>query len=674
MALILGDRVKETTTVIGTGTATLLGATTGFQSFSVVGNGNTTYYCIADQGGPNWEVGIGTYTSAGTTLARTTVLASSNAGGLVSFTSGVKDIFVTYPSEKGVWLDASNNAIGLGTPAAFVGTNITGTASGLTAGNVTTNANLSGAVSSIGNSTSLGSFTSAQLALAISDETGTGKAVFATNPTLTSPTYAGTLTGSTDILNIGSGQLYKDASGNVGIGTSSPASKLDIGSGNLNFSGTAQRITGDFTNSTFANRVAFQTSVANSGTTISAIPNGTAASSNFIAHSTNDLANASTCLVGTNGVEVFLQSSLRGTGTYLPMTFYTSGSEKVRIDTSGNVGIGTTNPLALLDINGSTGWVGGTTGNVANIKGANATTSQGGNLRVLSSSTIGIDLGGSLALGGQYTSGFYLDFAQIAGRKENATDGSATGYLAFATRGTGNTTERMRIDSSGNVGIGVTPSASTTFPALEIGGGNCIFGSANSFVDYTYNAYYNGAYRYKTTGYASYYEQASGSHRWFNAPAGTAGNAIGFTQPMTLDSSGNLLVGTTIGSYKITCNGQPGANGYTAWTNYSDQRLKENITDFKGGLKEVLNLSPKSFNYNKLSGYDEDTRARTVSGFIAQELELVCPEMVGTTEINGVEYLDTNTSNLNLLLIKAIQELKAIIDTQQEQINCLLGK
>jgi len=201
MALILGDRIKETTTVAGTGTATLLGATTGFQSFTAVGNGNTTYYCIADQGGPNWEVGIGTYTASGTTLARTTVLASSNAGALVVFTTGVKDVFVTYPSEKGVWLDASNNAIGLGTPAAFVGTNITGTASGLTAGNVTTNANLTGAVTSVGNATSLGSFTSAQLAAALTDETGTGANVFATSPTLVTPALgtptSGTLTNCT---------------------------------------------------------------------------------------------------------------------------------------------------------------------------------------------------------------------------------------------------------------------------------------------------------------------------------------------------------------------------------------------------------------------------------------------------------------------------------------------
>ena len=203
MALALNDRVKETTTVTGTGTATLLGATTGFQSFAVIGNANTTYYCIADQGGANWEVGIGTYTASGTTLARTTVLASSNAGALVVFTTGVKDVFVTYPSEKGVWLDASNNAIGLGTPAAFIGTNITGTATAFTASNVTTNANLTGAITSTGNTTSLGtsSFTSANLAAALTDETGTGANVFANSPTLVTPALgtpsSGTLTNCT---------------------------------------------------------------------------------------------------------------------------------------------------------------------------------------------------------------------------------------------------------------------------------------------------------------------------------------------------------------------------------------------------------------------------------------------------------------------------------------------
>jgi len=102
MSFVLADRVKETTTVVGTGTATLLGAATGFQSFSAVGNGNTTYYTIAAQSGSEWEVGIGTYTSSGTTLSRDTVLASSNSGSLVNFSAGTKDVFCDYPAKRAV--------------------------------------------------------------------------------------------------------------------------------------------------------------------------------------------------------------------------------------------------------------------------------------------------------------------------------------------------------------------------------------------------------------------------------------------------------------------------------------------------------------------------------------------------------------------------------------------
>lgn len=104
MAFVVADRVQETTTTTGTGAVTLAGATTGFQSFAAVGDGNSTVYCIADQSGSNWEVGVGTYTSSGTTLSRDTVLSSSNAGSLVNFSAGIKNVFVTYP--------ASTTAIG----------------------------------------------------------------------------------------------------------------------------------------------------------------------------------------------------------------------------------------------------------------------------------------------------------------------------------------------------------------------------------------------------------------------------------------------------------------------------------------------------------------------------------------------------------------------------------
>lgn len=105
MALVVKDRVKETTTTTGTGTLTLAGATVGFQSFSVIGNGNTTYYAITD--GTNWEVGIGTYTSIGTTLSRDTILESSNGGAAVNWGAGSKDVFVTYPAEKSVDSDGT---------------------------------------------------------------------------------------------------------------------------------------------------------------------------------------------------------------------------------------------------------------------------------------------------------------------------------------------------------------------------------------------------------------------------------------------------------------------------------------------------------------------------------------------------------------------------------------
>lgn len=99
MPLVVKDRVRETSTTAGTGTFTLAGAVTGFQTFSAIGNGNTTFYTITLQGGSEWEVGIGTYTSSGTTLSRDTVLASST-GSKVNFSAGTKDVFCTYPAGR----------------------------------------------------------------------------------------------------------------------------------------------------------------------------------------------------------------------------------------------------------------------------------------------------------------------------------------------------------------------------------------------------------------------------------------------------------------------------------------------------------------------------------------------------------------------------------------------
>jgi len=101
MALVVADRVKETSTTAGTGTLTLAGAPSGFQSFAVIGNGNTTFYTIVDSNVGTWEVGVGTYTATGTTLSRDTVLAnSSGTTSPINFAANSKDVFVTYPAGR----------------------------------------------------------------------------------------------------------------------------------------------------------------------------------------------------------------------------------------------------------------------------------------------------------------------------------------------------------------------------------------------------------------------------------------------------------------------------------------------------------------------------------------------------------------------------------------------
>ena len=105
MALVVKDRVQETTTTTGTGTVTLAGAVTRFQTFAAIGDGNTCYYAITS--GNDWEVGLGTYTSSGTTLSRDTILESSNAGSAITL-SGTSNVFVTYPAEKSAHLDSTD--------------------------------------------------------------------------------------------------------------------------------------------------------------------------------------------------------------------------------------------------------------------------------------------------------------------------------------------------------------------------------------------------------------------------------------------------------------------------------------------------------------------------------------------------------------------------------------
>ena len=126
MVLKIEDRVRETTITTGTGTLDLQGQVTGFQSFvDAIGDGNTTYYAIVHRSADEWELGIGTVDDQSTdTLARTTVISSSNSDSAVSFSAGVKDVFVTLPSSKSSFLNGSNSLI-IGNGAAGVDYSLT---------------------------------------------------------------------------------------------------------------------------------------------------------------------------------------------------------------------------------------------------------------------------------------------------------------------------------------------------------------------------------------------------------------------------------------------------------------------------------------------------------------------------------------------------------------------
>ncbi len=226
------------------------------------------------------------------------------------------------------------------------------------------------------------------------------------------------------------------------------------------------------------------------------------------------------------------------------------------------------------------------------------------------------------------------------------------------------TSTRFTIDASGNCGIG------TTSPATKLNLG-CTYTSDNEITSMIAMEITN----------SGYWDWAIGptvrSGRGVFDVKGGADGLGSISTFFTIDGEfGYVGIGASTPGYKLTVNGQPGANGYTAFTNYSDSRLKTNISSLDtGALSKIMQLRPVSFQYNKkyLQLYAGSDLQKVHKGFIAQEIRKVFPEMVSEMKASpdSVQYLDLNVSHLQVYLVKALQEQQVIINAQKAEIDAL---
>jgi len=678
MALVVYDRVQQTGTANTTVSFSLSGSVTGYQSFSVVGNGNTTFYGATDTSG-NWEVGIGTYATGGT-LTRTTILASSNSGSAVTF-SGTVTVFVTYPSEKSVNLDASGNVSALGTitsavwngttiPVAYGGTGVT-TSSGAnsvvlrdTNSNITTNNTFNGytLVTAAGGTTTMTAASTFYQKLVA----GTGGQTFKLPDATTLPNGAtyifdndstGTLTiqdstgGAIDTITAGAlDYIYLESNGTVagswGQYAFVPAS--------YDFNITSA----SFGNATISNAVWNGTTIASgyggTGLTTFTAANNALYSTSSSALAAGTLPVAAGGTAGTTAATAFNNLSpitttgdlIIGTGT----------------NTAGRLGIGTSG--YVLQSNGTTAsWASPPGSSTLNIQDFTATSGQ-------TSFTLTYTVG---LVEGVYRNGIKLgqaDYTATSGTAIVLGTGAITGDLIEVVYFTAvAVTNVVNTFSAGTTGF--TPSTASTGAVtlagtLNVANGGTglttatangiVYGNGTSALGVT-AAGTTGQVLTATTGGAPTWAAAAGATITGTTTTGTY-YVVG-----TTSTSGSLTTASISNTNAVSYNANTGALTAVSMVSSSDERLKTNWAgldlDFVARLSDV-----KHGTFERISSGNREV------GVTAQSLQKVIPEAV----IEGDDgMLAVNYGGAALVatieLAKVVQELRAEIKELKARLN-----
>jgi hypothetical protein len=703
MALVLADRVRETTTTTGTGTVSLAGPVSGFEGFgTAIGNANTTYYTIVDAATGAWEVGLGTYTSAGSTLARTTILSSSNAGSAVNFAAGTKDVFVTQPAERALYLNGAGTGIDAGA-ASFTANGVVyaSSTSALATGSALTfdgtnfgtsgNANLGGAAKATDTLLNFAADTGTQR---IYIERGSRSLVFYDVTTAIENYRIAGITGiqtwgvggTSQMILTSSGLEIKQSqligynsyagigtnglavAGNVGVGTASPGAKLDVvGSARISgVSGTGYQGLRLFGTGTAYNYM----QIDNTGGVINfGLENSTGGS----------------LVAGTSPYATVLSSY-----SNTPIQFATNNTLRATLNSAGNLGLGTASPNAKLTVGDPTG-AAIAIPTTANFYGTSSIASSIGTLGLFSTETAGADVGPVLTFGGKTGNTFSpYPFGFIQGAKESATAGNYAGYLRFLTvpADGGSPVVGMHLSSVGNLGIG------TSSPGSKL---TVIGAAAKLYVDLSGDNYYDAANHVFRNFAGTEAARISSDGTFRVKGAGTAGSTDAFqvagTAPADaarITSGGDFAVGraSAIGGARVSAETATGSPTYAAYlpttgtetaflfvnpngtvgsittngsaTLYnvtSDYRLKTVIGPVADAGQRIDALQPVEYTWNS-----NGTRTR---GFLAHQFQEVYASSVsGTKDAVDAEgkpvyqAMQASTSEVIADLVAEIQDLR----------------